>query len=307
MATVGREDARAALAGLAAINPYFEVDVTPFSGHAAELARGARGPEEPTRPAASFEPGAPVTVDELHRDGPALAAAIDGVRERLGGVERRVAASTLTLGHAARLWSVALGTWATAGIVPDLDPATLRVQPRLTAPIRLIVDRPVGTRPDPTSRRAAADLVRESVVERNLRPYFAAVRGHTGLAQGLLWGNAASALVGAASMLTQFLASGPAPGPAPAPGLGMEPEPEPEPEPELGSVPDASAVGAVGAVGAAEVRWLTALLLATPPLVGTTVHTLTADGRVVLSTVVRRSCCLFYRVPGGGTCGDCPL
>ncbi|BCI89489.1 hypothetical protein NIIDMKKI_46950 [Mycobacterium kansasii] len=21
----------------------------------------------------------------------------------------------------------------------------------------------------------------------------------------------------------------------------------------------------------------------------------------------RRSCCLFYRVPGGGTCGDCPL
>jgi ferric iron reductase protein FhuF len=21
----------------------------------------------------------------------------------------------------------------------------------------------------------------------------------------------------------------------------------------------------------------------------------------------RRSCCLFYRLPGGGTCGDCPL
>jgi ferric iron reductase protein FhuF len=24
-------------------------------------------------------------------------------------------------------------------------------------------------------------------------------------------------------------------------------------------------------------------------------------------TFVRRSCCLFYRVPGAGTCGDCVL
>src|SRR2546423_754961 len=24
-------------------------------------------------------------------------------------------------------------------------------------------------------------------------------------------------------------------------------------------------------------------------------------------TFRRRSCCLFYRLPGGGTCGDCPL
>ena len=37
-------------------------------------------------------------------------------------------------------------------------------------------------------------------------------------------------------------------------------------------------------------------VLALPPFAGT----LRASG-------VRRSCCLYYRLPGGGTCGDCPL
>ncbi|MEX5712374.1 (2Fe-2S)-binding protein [Parafrankia sp. FMc6] len=233
-----------ALRKLAEISPYFEADI---AGAGADEA-GGHGP-------------APVRVDELYRGGAALAAAIDGVNERLGGVERRVAASTLALGHAARLWSVALGCWATAGIVPDLPAHLLRVQPRLTAPVRLIVDEPSGWRVE--SVAGVVDLLREIVVEGHLRPYFTALRGETRLTPRLLWGNAASALVGSTRVLA--------------------------------------------ASGAAEVTRVAAALLATPPLAGTTVHAVTADGGLAVASVVRRSCCLFYRVPGGGTCGDCPL
>ncbi|OBJ96550.1 hypothetical protein A5638_16840 [Mycolicibacterium fortuitum] len=44
---------------------------------------------------------------------------------------------------------------------------------------------------------------------------------------------------------------------------------------------------------------LVAALIATEPLCGTGDF---ADGRFL-----RRSCCLFYQVPGGGYCGDCVL
>ncbi len=245
-----------ALRRLAEISPYFEADV-------------AADPADPAGAAGADEAGgpgpAPTRVDELHRGGAALAAAVDGVNERLGGVERRVAASTLALGHAARLWSVALGCWATAGIIPDLPAHLLWVQPRLTRPVRLIVAEPAGRRVE--SLAEAVDLLRETVVENHLRPYFAALGGETRLAPRLLWGNAASALVGS----TRALAASP---------LATR----------AGDVPRAAAA-----------------LLATPPLAGTTVHAVTSDGGLAVSSVVRRSCCLFYRVPGGGTCGDCPL
>ncbi|EFC84989.1 (2Fe-2S)-binding protein [Parafrankia sp. EUN1f] len=307
--------ARSALASLAAISPYFEADVLDAIERLAPTASASNVEH------ARFEP---VAVAELNSGGAALAAAVDGVNERLGGVERRVAASTLALGHAARLWSVALGTWATSGIVPDLDPAVLRVQPRLTAPLRLIVDRPAGWRPAPTTPATpaataasatpttasptspavqaddhleAADLIHEVIVERNLRPYFAAVRAETGLALGLLWGNAASALVGATGMLIRFLRIEPSSTTTVAAAQSQA-------QAMVSAAGPASAPAPVTAEG---VGRLTARLLATPPLAGTTVHSLTLDGQLVVPSVVRRSCCLFYRVPGGGTCGDCPL
>ncbi|SQD99670.1 MULTISPECIES: (2Fe-2S)-binding protein [unclassified Parafrankia] len=247
---VSAAEVASALRRLAEISPYFEADIAVDLAGAGEV--GGAGP-------------VPVRVDELYRGGAALAAAVDGVNERLGGVERRVAASTLALGHAARLWSVALGCWATAGIVPDLPPPRLRVQPRLTAPVRLIVDETAGWRVE--SLADAVDLLREIVVEDHLRPYFTALRGETRLAPRLLWGNAASALVGS----TRVLAASPL------------------------------------VTRTKDVPRMAAALLATPPLAGTTVHAVTSDGGLAVSSVVRRSCCLFYRVPGGGTCGDCPL
>jgi hypothetical protein len=51
---------------------------------------------------------------------------------------------------------------------------------------------------------------------------------------------------------------------------------------------------------------LTARMLALEPLRGTG-ELVQPDVSRPRRFLVRRSCCLFYRVPGGGTCGDCVL
>lgn len=71
-----------------------------------------------------------------------------------------------------------------------------------------------------------------------------------------------------------------------------------------------------GNIASALVGASRALLSARPDLRQTIVETTSRllDTGVLAGTGVltgldfrRRSCCLFYRVPGGGTCGDCPL
>ena len=57
--------------------------------------------------------------------------------------------------------------------------------------------------------------------------------------------------------------------------------------------------GAAGQLDDAAVWATVAELLAVAPLAGT------ADLRG--RTLRRRNCCLYYRIPGGGTCGDCVL
>jgi iron complex transport system ATP-binding protein len=180
-----------------------------------------------------------------------------------------VAASLFSLSYAARLWSVPLGCWAVAGIVPDLDPDTVRFAAVPGTPVRLVVRDPGGRYADDPD--TAADLLVRWVVERHLRPFVGAV-ADSGPAPGLLWGNVASALVGAAGMVASHDAGQPVP-----------------------ARPDRC------------VEVLAALLLDRPPLAGTTRHRVLPGGRLDRLSVVRRSCCLYYRVPGGGTCGDCPL
>ena len=51
---------------------------------------------------------------------------------------------------------------------------------------------------------------------------------------------------------------------------------------------------------------LTAKILALGPLRGTG-ELVRPDASQPRCFLVRRSCCLYYRVPGGGTCGDCVL
>jgi hypothetical protein len=71
-----------------------------------------------------------------------------------------------------------------------------------------------------------------------------------------------------------------------------------------------------GNIASALVGSANALLAARPDLRGPIVavtnellHTgrLAGAGVVAAGRFTRRSCCLFYRLPGGGTCGDCPL
>ncbi|MFA1539572.1 (2Fe-2S)-binding protein [Actinomadura monticuli] len=168
--------------------------------------------------------------------------------ERLGTVERRVAASLVFQGLAARLWSPVVAAGA-GGVVPDLSGLRWRWAPGES--ITLGLAEPRGWRVEGVAE--AASLAHAVVVDGHLRRFREALLSFVSLADGLVWGNAASALAGSLN------------------------------------------VGAVEPERAALVREL----LGRAPLAGT--GSFGADG------FVRRSCCLYYRVPGGGMCGDCGL
>ncbi|WP_207401132.1 (2Fe-2S)-binding protein [Actinomadura roseirufa] len=169
--------------------------------------------------------------------------------ERLGTTERRVAASILFQGLASRLWSPVIAA-AARGIVPDLSGLHWRWAPG--APVALWLAGPSGWAAG--DARTAARLVHRVVVTEQLAPLRETMLGFVGLADGLVWGNAASALAG---------------------GLNVGP---PDPAREA----------------------LVRELLLLEPLAGT--------GSFGARGFVRRSCCLYYRVPPGGElCGDCAL
>ncbi|MFF0221287.1 (2Fe-2S)-binding protein [Streptomyces sp. NPDC004629] len=178
------------------------------------------------------------------------------VARRLRAPEPRVSASVAQQGLAARLWSAALGCAALYGRVPDLDPRLLRWDPEAGAPDDLWL---TGVRALPGTAAVLAD----TVLHAHLGPLGEALRARYGIAAGLLWGNAGSALAGAARELDRW-----------ARGSGR------------GDVADRA-------------RALTADLFAHPLLSPT--------GTFAGTTFRRRSCCLYYRVPGGGLCGDCCL
>jgi hypothetical protein len=167
----------------------------------------------------------------------ALAFRVRKVATALHAPEERVAASIAQQGLAARLWSVTLGCAALYGRVPDLDPRLLHWDPDASAPDDLWLS---AVRPLPADPATLADLV----LHAHLEPLARALRARHRVAPGLLRGNAASALAGAARQLD-----------------------------------------------------LTSDLLAHPLLAGT--------GTLTGTAFRRRSCCLYYRLPGGGVCGDC--
>ncbi|POX53082.1 ferric iron reductase [Streptomyces sp. Ru71] len=225
--------------------------------------------------------------------GDPLAIRVRKVAGSIRAPEPRVAASIAHQGLASRLWSVALGSAALYGTVLDLDPRLLHWDPDAGAPDDLWLtearprddlrpaladtagERRLGEDPAPPVATAAGEphpwedpahpvpaALADAVLAAHLRPLGAALRARYRLAPGLLRGNAASALVGAAGQLGRW---------ATAHG-----------RPEV----------------AARARALTAALLAHPELAGAGTFTAARGFR-------RRSCCLYYRVPGGGVCGDC--
>lgn len=206
---------------------------------------------------------------DLYDAGPdaPMAHGIRRVRLRLDVNEPRVAASTLHLGIAARLWSITLGCATLGGVVPDLDPERTHWRLPHTGPLELWSPSPrpadAGDGPSGDLPRLAAILY-VCTVERHLEPLSDAVRAATAIAPRLLWGNAASALVGVARVLEARLSS---------------------------SRPDAAR---------------TAYLLAGRLL---SIGRLRATGTLTAHppSFRRTSCCLYYRTPHGGLCGDCVL
>ncbi|MGW0583041.1 (2Fe-2S)-binding protein [Streptomyces sp. NPDC002920] len=136
---------------------------------------------------------------------------------------------------------------------------------------RLLLWDPDGSAPDDLwltevrSLPGDAASVASAVLDGHLEPLSAALRARHPVAPGLLRGNAASALAATARQLELWA--------------------------HAHDRPDA----------AARTRDLTAELFAHPLLTDTGTRTRTAAGPAFR----RRSCCLYYRVPGGGVCGDC--
>ncbi|CAM5344862.1 (2Fe-2S)-binding protein [Streptomyces avidinii] len=185
--------------------------------------------------------------------GEQLGPYVAEVGRRIGSGPGRVAASTAQFGIASRLWSLALGSAALAGRVPDLSAE--RVWWRLpdAGSLELWLPEPGPGLP--------AEELGENVLA-NLAVLDAALRERFGVSAQVLRGNAASGLVGALRVL-------------------------------IDRVPGGVAVEPAGALLAED-----GALAGT----GTFIH---EDGLGV--AFVRRSCCLYYRVPGGGLCGDCVL
>ncbi|WP_306367489.1 (2Fe-2S)-binding protein [Nocardiopsis sp. CC223A] len=206
-------------------------------------------------------------------DPGAVAVEVERVRERLAGfagvrareVEWRVGASLFQQGLATRLLSPVLAAALCHGAALRVDafhrdpgaagPVVLRTSQRWADPIA----------PEPA---AVAGHIAATVLAGVLEPVAAALggvpRGTGRVAPGLLRGNTASALAGAAR--------------------------------SLGADRPAVREGAEEVVR---------LLTAAPPLAGTGSYTgRDAGGAAVFR---RTTCCLYYRVPGSGYCGDCAL
>ncbi|TLS43625.1 ferric iron reductase [Streptomyces montanus] len=183
-----------------------------------------------------------------------LAFRVHKVVRLLRAPEMRIGVSVAQQGLAARLWSVTLGAAVLYGQVPDLDPRLLRWDADGSAPNDLWLT-------EVRSLPGDATTIRQVVQHGHLEALSAALRARHPVSAGLLWGNAGSALAGAARELDRW-----------------------------GRANGREDVGE-------RARELAAELLDHPDLRGT--------GTLEGTAFRRRSCCLYYRIPGGGVCGDC--
>ncbi|WP_234009905.1 cell wall protein [Streptomyces sp. SA3_actF] len=173
------------LARLAPLGPYFAVATTPPPDAASYRPLTAL-------PGAAFD-------DWTARVG-----------ARLGTGAGRVAASTVHLGHVARLWSLALGAVALGGGVPDLGPDRLRFTLSPEGAPSLWAD-------EPTARPADEEPVPalHTLLTAHLAPLHAHLRTRYGLSPHTLRGNTASALTGTVRVLLDRVPEAPRnPGPS---------------------------------------------------------------------------------------------
>jgi hypothetical protein len=177
----------AALAELADLGAYFAV-----ASHDPQSAIAA-----PWLPLEELTGSAPVLRDRIAAVRSALAAAAGCAPQ---AVEFRVAASVTQLGIAARLISPALGLAVVSGAV--LRVAAARWQPTLGGAFPLSLPAGSALRPDAghDDADALAAGLREHVVDGPVRAVTDMV-GAMSVPAAVLWGNVASAVNGAASMI----------------------------------------------------------------------------------------------------------
>ncbi|HEV7896960.1 MAG TPA: (2Fe-2S)-binding protein [Planosporangium sp.] len=206
-----------------------------------------------------------------------VADLIDRVAARLGARERRVAASLVVLGYSARLVGPAVSALLREDMLLDLRPSNVRFAYDPQRGFSLDLVRPAAWRGDRAALHGGWHRV---VIDDHLRPVVEAVRAVVPVAAGLLWGNVASGVAGA----LRAVASGDA-----ASGDAAS-----------GDAPPGE-TGPSGMVARCHAEGLT--LLDRGPLRGSGYLTL-RSGRL---SFARRTCCLYYRLDGGGMCGDCAL
>lgn len=226
------DDARAALAAAAQLGPYFawlperEADGTDW------------------RPLSDLLE--PAVVAERVAHGRRVLTRLSGADP--DEVSERVAASTVFLGLASRLVSPLLAAAALTGVLPVAGPDRLRWRAVGSGPLPIAYG-------EMEAREGTAGALHRVAIHDLVAPVLAVFRRRFVLSPHVLWGNVASALGGAATMIADDRATS-----------------------------------------------LVSELLAVPPLAGmATVH------RQPRWFLRRRNCCLYYRIPGGGTCGDCVL
>jgi iron complex transport system ATP-binding protein len=137
----------------------------------------------------------------LHRGGP-LDAILESVRTKLGGCEPKIAASLFFQGYASRLLSPQLGCIAMAGCVPEMDPE--RLFWRRPAEETIALGMTAGPGWTASSEILIEQVVRASF-EEHLQPLTAALQARVRIAEGLLRGNAAAALIGGLRLLSEYL------------------------------------------------------------------------------------------------------
>lgn len=207
-------------------------------------------------------------IEELVSAGKQRTLARLGVGD--DAVEERVIASLVFLDLAARVAAPAFGSVVSAGICPRVDPATVYFRPALGGPIPLAITPRDGETSD------LADHLLDDVIRPLLEPLLESFANTFSLSLHVLWGDTASAVAGAARAIALTRPDLT----APATALARE-------------------------------------VLTLPPLTGTVVEVsavadaadehATADHSDPAVLFRRRSCCLYYRIPGSGICSDCVL
>lgn len=192
----------------------------------------------------------------VERVAAARAMLAERSRVEVDAIEERATASIVFLGLAARLVSPAFASAALADRVPGLRLDALWWQPTVGGPWPLARSTSSG----PVQGDDLAGDLDAVVLGPIVAPVLEAFGRTFALSPQVLWGNVASSLAGALTMLRS-------------------------------ARPDRA--------GAA--TQLVGRLLEHGTLAGT------GDLDPAGPSFVRRSCCLFYRVPGAGICGDCVL